>query len=92
MTQAFQKTDAVLEERLRQARLSFNLSLASAAVCAVVGSISMVMNLVGKLPESAYLTMGAMPLSAACLQSAKEANDRLDRLIEELHEAENSGQ
>jgi hypothetical protein len=77
---------AILDERLRQARYSFNMSLVSATACMFAGCISMVVSFTGKLPEGSYIAMGAMPSLAACLQSAKEANDRLDKILEELGE------
>jgi hypothetical protein len=75
---------AVLSERLRQARYSFNMALFSATACGLAGVVGIVMTLTGKLPEGAYITTGSMPAIAACLQCAKDANDRLDHLLEEI--------
>lgn len=72
------------QERLRQARYSFNTALASSAVCIAVSFVGAAMLLLGKAPEGAAVASSGMLSSAGCVRLAKDANDRLDKLANDL--------
>lgn len=69
----------IAEERLRQARYSFNLALGMAATSALIGFAGVGLVLLGK-SEGTITTTGGLASSAYCLQLAKDTNDRLDKL------------
>ncbi|NJM48738.1 MAG: hypothetical protein HC860_23360 [Alkalinema sp. RU_4_3] len=77
---------AVLKERLRQARCSFDLAIFGLVVCGVVEVCGVGLILTGKASEGSLMGAGATGAIAACLQVAKDANGRLDRVFEEMQE------
>ena len=74
----------VLQERVRQAKYSFNLALIATAVSACVGLAGAGLLLSGKLPEGAVAAAGGLVSSTCCIRFAKDANDRLDKILKEL--------
>lgn len=70
----------IAEERLRQARRSFNLALIVTATSAVIGFAGIALVFAGKAPEGTITATGGLAASVRCLQLAKDANDRLDKL------------
>ncbi|MEO1146606.1 MAG: hypothetical protein AAFY26_13560 [Cyanobacteria bacterium J06638_22] len=76
----------IIQERLRQARLSFNLSLATTAISACISIVGAGLLLSGKLPEGSVTAAGGAVSSACCIRFAKDANDRLDQLLAELND------
>ncbi|CBN55876.1 MULTISPECIES: TRADD-N-associated membrane domain-containing protein [Kamptonema] len=80
----------IIKERLRQARLSFNLALATTATCAIVGFAGVGLMLLGKAPEGVVTTTGGLSATVYCLKLARDANDRLDELAEDLTEGDRS--
>jgi hypothetical protein len=77
---------AVLQERLRQARHSFNMALVSATACGLAGLVGIVLTLSGRVAEGSLMATGGLGPIGACVQCAKDANDRLDRIFEEISE------
>ena len=77
---------AIVQERLRQARYSFNLALIATGVSACVGLLGAGLLLSGKLPEGTVTAAAGVASSACCIRFAKDANDRLDRLAKELND------
>jgi len=73
----------ILHERLRQARLSFNLALTATATSFLVSLVGAGLLLSGKVPEGTITSAGGLATSVRCLKFAKDVNDRLDNLIEE---------
>jgi hypothetical protein len=71
---------AIAKERLRQAHYSFNLALITTGISAFVGLVGAGLLLSNKLPEGAVTAVGGLASSACCIQFAKDANDRLDKL------------
>lgn len=70
------------EERIRQARLSFNLSVCFACVSATATIVGIVLLLTGHLSKGSYAALGGITSTAVghrCVQLSREANDRLDR-------------
>ena len=72
------------QERVRQAQYSFNIALASRAALIAVSFVSAAMLLLGKVPEGAAVASSGMLSSAGCVRLAKDANDRLDKLANDL--------
>lgn len=74
----------IAEERLRQARYSFNLAFVMLAASATIGFVGIGLLLSKKAPEGTITAAGGLASSVRCLQLAKEANDRLDKIAAEL--------
>ncbi|WP_190641065.1 hypothetical protein [Oculatella sp. FACHB-28] len=76
----------ILQERIRQARWSFNNSLAFTSLSAVVTIAGVILLLSGRISQGSYATLGGMTSTAVghrCIQLSREANDRLDRLTQQ---------
>ncbi|MGE5658864.1 MAG: TRADD-N-associated membrane domain-containing protein [Actinomycetota bacterium] len=74
----------IANERLRQARYSFNAALIASSIsaCAAVAGASLL--LCGKVPEGTAATSGSAAICMGCVRLAKDANDRLDKIAQEL--------
>jgi len=78
---------SVIQERLRQAHLSFNLALGLTATTGIVGLAGVVLLFSGKVPEGTITTAGGLAsniVSVRCLKLTKDANDRLDQMAKDL--------
>ena len=75
---------AIVQERIRQARYSFNLALIATGVSACVGLAGAGLLLSGKLSEGAVTAAGGLASSACCIRFAKDSNDRLDQILREV--------
>jgi hypothetical protein len=78
---------SLIQERLRQARLSFNLALVLTATSGLVGIAGVVLLFSGKVPEGTITTAGGLAsniVSVRCLKLTKDANDRLDQMAKHL--------
>ncbi len=78
-----QPKDLVLHERIRQARLGFNLSVGFVSLSATATLAGVVLLLSGHLSKGGYATLGGLTSTAVghrCMQLSREANDRLDQL------------
>lgn len=71
---------SIADERLRQARHSFNLALIATAMSTFISLIGAGLLLTGKASEGAVTAASGMVASVRCVQLAKDANDRLDRI------------
>jgi hypothetical protein len=76
----------IIQERIRQASLSFNLSLLATAASAVVSLTGAGLLLSGDLSEGALTAASGAGSTVYCIKLAKDANDRLDRIFEELND------
>ena len=76
----------IIQERLRQARLSFNFAFATAAVYFCISLIGAGLLLYNKVPSGAITSAIALVSSVRYFKFAKEANDRLDKILNELEE------
>ena len=74
----------VAQERIRQAHYSFNLALGMTAASALISLAGIILICAGKAPAGTVATTGGVASSVRCLQLAKEANDRLDKMLNEL--------
>jgi hypothetical protein len=70
----------ITHERLRQAQLSFNLSLLAAKISVFTGLIGAGLLLSGKLSEGSITTAISITSNVYCFKITKNANDRLDLL------------
>jgi len=77
---------AIVKERLRQAHYSFNLALIATSVSTCISLIGAGLLMTGKLPKGMVTTVGGLASSACCIRFAKDANDRLDKILEELND------
>ncbi|MBE9053592.1 hypothetical protein IQ243_24940 [Nostocales cyanobacterium LEGE 11386] len=75
---------SIAQERLRQARWSFNLALAMTAAFAVISLVGVGLVLSGKATEGSVAAAGGFASSVRCLQLAKDTNDRLDKIAAEI--------
>ncbi|MBD2054536.1 hypothetical protein H6F88_00550 [Oculatella sp. FACHB-28] len=76
----------IAQERLRQAYLSFNLAFAATAISACVSLLGAGLLLSGQVSEGIVTTAGGLASGACCVQLAKDANDRLDKILMELRD------
>ncbi len=74
----------IAHERLRQARHSFNIALASSVAFTGFTVLGAILLMSGTLPEGAAIASTSMISSVGCIRLAKDANDRLDKLVGEL--------
>jgi hypothetical protein len=75
---------AVVQERLRQARYSFNTALISSAAFAAISLLGAAILLLGVEPEGAVVASTGMAGSVGCMRLAKDANDRLDKIMDDF--------
>ena len=74
----------ITQERIRQARYSFNLALIATTISACISLVGAGVILSNKVPEGTVTAAGGLASSVRCIQLAKDANDRLDKVLEEL--------
>ncbi len=89
--QLHQPETIILQERIRQARWAFNLSIAFSSVSVVITIAGVVLLTTGQISQGGYVALGGLTSTAVghrCVQFSREANDRLDRLIQEQNETE----
>lgn len=77
---------SIAKERLRQARHSFNTALTATAASLCIGLVGAALVLSGKVTEGTVTASSGMAASVSCINFAKDANDRLDKLMRELME------
>ncbi|GAB1544602.1 hypothetical protein NUACC21_72780 [Scytonema sp. NUACC21] len=74
---------SIANERLRQARQSFNLAWFTTAACSMITVGGAVLLLSGQITEGVVTASGGAVSSVCCLKFAKDANDRLDKIAKE---------
>lgn len=70
----------IAQERLRQARQSFNLALMTTTTCILISFAGVGLVLLGKANEGTITATGGLASTGYCLKLSKDANDRLDQL------------
>jgi hypothetical protein len=75
---------SIAHERLRQARRSFDLAWVTTATFAFVGIGGVILLMAGQPITGGTATAGGIGVTVYCLRLAKDANDRLDRVAQEL--------
>jgi hypothetical protein len=78
--------DSIVRERIRQARHSFNLALAATTTSFLISIVGAGLLFANKVPEGGAATAGGLLSSVGFIKLAKDANDRLDRIYDELDE------
>ncbi|MBD1822720.1 hypothetical protein H6F51_09445 [Cyanobacteria bacterium FACHB-DQ100] len=76
--------EEIMQERLRQARISFNLAMTATALSFGVSLAGAGLLFTNQFPEGTVTTIGGLASSAHFIRLAKDANDRLDGLLKEL--------
>ena len=74
---------AIIRERLRQAKLSFNIAQISSMAFTSFSLVGAIMLMGGNITEGTAIASVSMVSSVGCIRLAKDANDRLDNLIDE---------
>jgi len=77
----------IAKERLRQAHYSFNAALVAAGLSTCISLVGAALLLSGKVPEGALTTSSGMAVTVACFHLAKDANNRLDKIVREQTES-----
>ncbi len=73
----------VMQERLRQAHLSFNLALIATGICFFITLIGGGLLLLDKVSSGTITSAVGLVSSVGCLKLAKDTNDRLDKILAE---------
>lgn len=84
-------SNSIRYERLRQARVNFNLACALTVVSASLCFAGVALFWSGKLPEGAAMTAGGFVstfVTSQCLRLNKDAHNQLDELTEDLKNEE----
>lgn len=88
-TLAIISRSCIYQERLRQARASFNLAFGLTAVSAIIGLAGVLLLFSGNGPAAKAMAAGGATsgaISASWLKLAKDANDRLDKTAKVLED------
>jgi hypothetical protein len=80
--QATSIEQAIFQERLRQARYTFNTALVSSASFAIISITGAIMLMLGTVSEGAVMASTGMVGTMECMRLVKDANDRLDNLMD----------
>jgi hypothetical protein len=76
----------ILQERIRQAQWGFNLSITFVGASAAITLCGIILLLTGRITQGTYAAIGGVTSTAIgsrCIQMARDANDRLDRIAQE---------
>jgi hypothetical protein len=73
--------DKIARERIRQARNASNLALIATGISAAISLFGASAFLAGKVPQGAITTASGLAATLQCIRLAKDANDRLDKLL-----------
>ncbi len=77
----------VIKERLRQARLSFNIALSLIIISTIISVTGVGLLLSGKTSEGTATTAGGLAakiVSVGLLKMTKDTNERLDKIATEF--------
>ncbi len=76
----------IIEERLRQARYSFNMAFFATSLSFLISLAGAGMLLSNKVPQGTVLTATGLVSAVEFQKLAKDANDRLDQILVEKDE------
>jgi hypothetical protein len=76
----------IIEELLRQARLTFNLALSVTAASAIMTLSGVGLLYLNKVPEASLTTGAGILASISSVQFAKDAKEELCEMIDKLSE------
>jgi hypothetical protein len=81
---------SVIQERKRQASLSFNVTLILIATTGIISIVGIALLFLGKVTEGTVTTAGGLAasniVSVRCLKLNKDTNDRLDQMVKDSQE------
>lgn len=77
---------SITNERLRQARWSFNTALSATTASFLISLVGAGLLLSNKVSEGTVIGVGGLVSSVQCIQLAKDANRRLDKIFTELND------
>ncbi|NMG22689.1 TRADD-N-associated membrane domain-containing protein [Brasilonema bromeliae] len=76
----------IIDELLRQARLTFNVALAITAASAIMTLSGVGLVYLNKIPEASLTTTAGILASIGSVQFAKDAKEELREMIDKLPE------
>ncbi|NEQ35803.1 MAG: hypothetical protein F6K40_05695 [Okeania sp. SIO3I5] len=79
----------VIKERLRQAKLSFNIALSLTIISAIISVTGVGLLLSGKTSSGKSITTGGLAgkiVSVGLLKMTKDTNERLDKIATEFQD------
>ena len=76
----------IAQERLRQARCSFNLALTTTAVSFCISLVGAGLLLSDKVPSGAITSAMGFVSSVRYFRFSQDANDRLEKILDELED------
>ncbi|NEQ40458.1 MAG: hypothetical protein F6K40_31200 [Okeania sp. SIO3I5] len=79
--------ELVIKERLRQAKLSFNIALSLTIISAIISVTGVGLLLSGKTSQGTATTAGGLAsqiVSVSLLKMTKDTNERLDKIATEF--------
>ncbi len=82
----FNPNNSFVEERIRQARLAFNVLLGATVLSGIVSFTGVGLLLSDRVSEGTITSIGGLISNVAFAKMAKDANDRLDKAMEEEDE------
>lgn len=74
----------IAQERLRQARYSFNLAIVATALSFFISLLGAGILLSDKAPQGTVIASVGLVSGVQCTKFANNANDRLDKILAEL--------
>jgi hypothetical protein len=77
---------SIFQERLRQARYSFNLAIVATAISFFISLVGAGILLSNKVPQGTVIAAVGLVSGVRCTQLAKDVNDRLDKILIEEDE------
>ena len=80
----------IATERLRQARYSFNIALSATTASFFISLVGAGLLLSNKISEGTVIAAGGLVSSLQCIQLAKDANRRLDKIFIRLNDESSS--
>jgi hypothetical protein len=81
---------SIATERLRQARYSFNIALSATTASFLLSLIGAGLLLSSKISGGTLIAAGGLVSTVRCIQLAKDANQRLDKIFTELNNESSS--
>ena len=77
---------SIAEERLRQARYSFNLAIVATTTSFLISLVGAGILLSNNVPQGTVITAVGLVSGVGCTKLANDANDRLDKILAEEKE------
>lgn len=86
MSHQFNSESSFFQERIRQAKLAFNVFLGATVLSGAVSFTGVYLILSGQVSSGTMTSAGGLVSNVAFAKLAKDANDRLDRAMKEAME------